>query len=368
MFDFSNFLKSGALLRHIDLKSSNPRIWTLASGPFSISEFHNNDELSICWPDFYFQPTSQKLNYYSTLNQTQLTTQELKELCINFLNNLKKSDSNAKKTSEWNWSSLNQHHFLESYHQIQKDIAHGDVQKAVLSLFAKSQNTPNSRERVEILLKLIELPFEMHVFGFWTPEKGVLGATPEILFEREGHYLKSMSLAGTRIKKNFAQDLLLDSKELQEHQWVIEEIKKNLSLWGEVQQSKTEVLVLPQLEHLQTLFSVQLNDPQISHEEILKALHPTPALGAFPKNYVTQKMIQFPEQEHRWGFGAPLSFLFPNQKWLSLVTIRSLLWNSNSSQIGVGCGIVKESQKEKEWLELNAKYKSILMNLGLEHE
>lgn len=365
MFDFSNFLKSGALLRHKNSEFKDTERWTLIEGPFSDSKFYNNTEFSICWPDFYNPTNTSQLTYFSSLKLTQLSTFELRKLLKTHLDRL-----TAEPSLPWSWSALNKHSFEESYDTIQNDLQKGEIQKAVLSLFAKSQKTPSPKDLIQIILNLTHLPQELHVFGFWTPERGVLGATPEVLFQRKGPQLTSMSLAGTRSKlkdSENSKDLLSDPKEIQEHQWVIDHLHEALSAFGPVQQSKTQVLDLPQLQHLQTLFEVKLNDPNTSPEALLKSLHPTPALGAFPKDYVSQKMWSFAEQETRWGFGSPISFLFPNNNWISLITIRSLLWRSDFSQIGVGCGIIKESQKDKEWSELHLKYNSILKNLGLDH-
>jgi isochorismate synthase EntC len=358
MFDFSNFLINGALLRRT--QPGNHDEWVLVSGPFTSHKKQNNHGVSISWPDFYSINQETSLTYFTSPDFIKISTPELRNLC---------TKSQAQSSLSWEWGPLSHHSFVESFETIKNDIKNEHAEKVVLSLFTQSPKMPTPEEIVQMILNLSALPGELHVFGFWTPQGGVLGATPEILFEKKGSLLKSMSLAGTQSKTASgdasSSALFEDPKELQEHQFVVESLKKSLSTLGVVHQSQLGILELPHLRHLQTLFDVELKTSKMSPEKILNLLHPTPALGAQPKSYVAQKMIHLPEQKNRWGFGSPITFFLPEDHWISLVTIRSLLWKNNLSKIGVGCGIVEQSQKEKEWNELNAKLDSVLRSLGM---
>jgi menaquinone-specific isochorismate synthase len=177
-----------------------------------------------------------------------------------------------------------------------------------------------------------------------------------------------MALAGTlpRAEAAFRPELLKDPKELHEHNLVVQDLEiqlEKLVQSSAVHKSKTQILELPTLQHLVTYLEVQVTNVQV--HDLVKLLHPTPALGVAPRNYGYHWMRDLPGQESRRWFGAPLVFSLPNKEAISLVAIRNIQWNEKESWIGAGCGIVAGSQIDREWAEVQHKLNSIFMMLGL---
>ena len=81
------------------------------------------------------------------------------------------------------------------------------------------------------------------------------------------------------------------------------------------------------------------------------ALHPTPALGAFPKEAGFTWLENYNQQMPRGRYGAPVGCLLNNQA-TCIVAIRNVQWKGSQAKIGAGCGIVKESVLENEWNEI----------------
>lgn len=259
--------------------------------------------------------------------------------------------------------------FRQSFETIQNEIKELRLQKAVPVVFSRSSRAVTPLDRAHWILRLMELPSSVHLYGFWTPESGILGATPETLFHVKGQTLKTMALAGTasRSAGGSQADLLSDPKEQQEHRLVIEDLQEQLRDFGQVTRGETHVVELPTLWHLRTWLEVQLQRPLAGQDlqKLIQRLHPTPALGLAPRARGFSWLRSLPEQQDRHFFGAPLAFRLAKDEVVALVMIRGVQWDSRGAAIGTGCGIVADSQFEKEWSELAAKRNTVLKSLGL---
>ncbi len=349
----TNFLEAGALLRHRDQ-------WILIEGPFKPSEALDCDEITVFFPDFYDLKSSAPLKGARTY---RLSPEELRKNCEAYLAQKPPSKGPLMGAS---WVEPQKEHFRQALEGIQSRIQKNEIQKAVPAIFARSSQTVTAVERAQMLLTLLEAPQTLYVYGFWQKGEGVLGATPEVLFEYSQGVIKTMALAGTCPKAEALQreSLLEDEKEMQEHLFVLEDLKNTLKSWGDVKTAGPGILELPMLYHLKTEIEVHCAQ-QPPFLTLIEQLHPTPALGVAPRSQGYKWMAEFPGQEGRRGFGAPFAFLGPEEA-LCLVAIRNLQWNSSVSMIGSGCGIVAASEFEREWRELYQKRLSVRKILGLE--
>ena len=272
---------------------------------------------------------------------------------------------NVDRQVEFNWSQPREDDFKTVFADIKSRIAREELHKAVPAVFEVSKQTLTPSELRICLAHLVSAASSVIVYGMWYDGKGILGATPETLFTLTENELATMALAGTLPKSPFAspQQLIEDPKERHEHDLVVQDLAHQLSGLGRVDKGTLEVLELPHLFHLRTLLKVRL--PRAVHaDEMLRLLHPTPALGVSPRQYGYHWLSRFAQQELRSRFGAPLVFSLGGELTLALVAIRNVQWNSEGTVLGSGCGIVAESELAKEWLELKAKRDSVKKLLG----
>ena len=225
----------------------------------------------------------------------------------------------------------------------------GEVDKAVPVVFSTSSHALSISEKKQALSKLSQNSNDIIPYGFWNQEQGLLGGTPEVLFSGRDGSFSTMALAGTaRLAEN--HNLLNDDKELHEHKLVIEDISERLRnkklVWSETREWE-----VGNLKHLRTDARFEW---QGNFVELVSLLHPTPALGLYPRSSNWQKLKRLCNPELRGFFGAPFGIVF-DQNWLCLVAIRNVQWNSDRTILGSGCGLVEESTLEKEWHELKAK-------------
>lgn len=348
----TNFLEAGALLRHRDQ-------WILIEGPFHPVSDANRDEITVFFPDFYDLGSSPAL---AGAKIHRLSTEELRKNCEAFLG----QKPAAAPVGKAPWNEPLKEHFATALHRTQDLIKEGRIKKTVPAVFARSEQTVTPQERAQMILTLLETPKTLYVYGLWQNGEGVLGATPELLFDYAKGHLRTMALAGTCPKSESTrrESLLRDEKEMQEHLYVLEDLMSVLHPWGDVKTEGPKIVELPTLYHLKTDVEIQCKTkPEFF--SLIQQMHPTPALGVAPRSAGYKWMKEFPGQEGRGGFGGPFAFI-GKEEAVCLVAIRNLQWNKTSSMIGSGCGVVAASELEREWRELYQKRLSVRKILGLD--
>lgn len=263
--------------------------------------------------------------------------------------------------------------FASTWLRIQEGFRQRGLLKAVPVVFAKGETDLLGEDsRLSLLAKLSALPRHLYVYGMWSSTAGLLGATPELLFERSSQGpIQTVALAGTRGKENprAAEILLNDPKERFEHQLVIDDLRERLSAVGDVEIGATDVLELPTLYHLRTPIQV-LPRENSTFQGLIERLHPTPALGVAPRDLGFSEMRRWDDwAEERGRFGAPFGASYGGggelPREICVVAIRNIQWQGHEVRLGSGCGVVGESHLSREWQELALKRESVKGMLGL---
>lgn len=166
----TNFLESGALLRHREQ-------WVLIEGPFTPVADANRDEITVFFPDFY------DLNASLPLKGTRFHRISSEDLSLNCESYLAQNPAIAAPLAKAPWQEPHKEDFAQSMQMTQERIALGELNKSVPVVFARSQQVVTAIERAQLILRLLQAPSTLYVYGFWNKEQGILGATPEVLFE-----------------------------------------------------------------------------------------------------------------------------------------------------------------------------------------
>ena len=214
------------------------------------------------------------------------------------------------------------------------------------------------------------------VYLWHHPEIGTwLGATPETLLQTKNNNFKTMALAGTQGYNNDI-NVSWDKKEIQEHKFVSDFIIEELSKMNiKCNISDVTTVKAGNLLHLHAIISGRLTSlSQI--KELIKALHPTPAVCGLPKEKAKKFILKNENynREFYTGFLGELNFEKDNRQQKTnrrnienhayqykethtslFVNLRCMQVNNNSIYIYVGGGITKDSNPEKEYLETVAK-------------
>ena len=204
-----------------------------------------------------------------------------------------------------------------------------------------------------------------------------IGTSPERLYHRQDRLFQTEAIAGTRqrgaspqLDRELSEDLRNSLKDLHEHQLVVNNLKSTLA---ELCDSVTidrelTILKLNKVQHLYTQCQGILK-AQITDADLLPKLHPTPAVGGFPR-IPALKLIRELEPFERGWYAAPVGWVGYDETEFA-VAIRSGLIVGGASPrenrdsrlerlrqrllLFAGAGIVRGSQSDDEWAEIENK-------------
>jgi len=193
------------------------------------------------------------------------------------------------------------------------------------------------------------------------PEAAFMGTTPERLYRREGNDLLTEALAGTRPltgeeeeDARLGQELLSENKERREQELVRRELIRQLHLLSDQldAQETPELLKLERKQHLLSKITATLR-PGVTDSDILKALHPTPAVGGAPRANALRELTRLEPFSRGW-YAAPVGVIGEAHTEFS-VAIRSGLVVDRKVNVYSGAGIVAGSDPTAEWQEIENK-------------
>jgi menaquinone-specific isochorismate synthase len=198
-----------------------------------------------------------------------------------------------------------------------------------------------------------------------------VGASPERLFRREGRTVVSEAVAGTRPRGDteeedeaFRRELLQNPKERREHAFVEDAIRSDLEqVCVSVQRPNgTGELALARGRHLHSRLTGTLR-PDTTTTDLLKVLHPTPAVGGVPTdNAVTA--IRTQEPFDRGWYAGPVGWIGRDAAEFA-VGLRAGLVEENQIALFSGAGIVEGSTPDREWEEIEQKIGDFAAIMGV---
>lgn len=182
-----------------------------------------------------------------------------------------------------------------------------------------------------------------------------LGATPETLLRIDGGELTTHALAGTLNGDASIEHFLASPKLREEHNYVTDGLAATLAPFTD--HLVAEPLAVRQagtVSHLETPLVGQLRD-QTGAVEIMQALHPTPAIGGWPRRAALDSLDVIEPYSRGW-FAAPLGWLAPNGNAHAAIAIRSQWVSPQRAVMLAGAGIVRGSDPDLEWHETESKF------------
>ncbi|MGB0452552.1 MAG: chorismate-binding protein [Bacteriovoracaceae bacterium] len=251
-------------------------------------------------------------------------------------------------------SSFNDQRFIDDYN-IAKDLIEAkQLNKAVIyNTYEIELDKPFNVFELSLLRK--KIPHNTSLYGFWKEDQGLIGLSPELLFEKqENNSFKTCALAGTSLDET---ELLGKANTNEEQQTVFNHFesifqKKN---WL-YQVSPKSTLSFGKLKHIhqEIVFHYYGKGDQLVSE-----LAPTPAVGVFPSDKLKETWNNFNFNHLETPYAG--TFHFESQSHdKAIVMIRALEWKKNIVSVHAGCGIVKDSILHEEIEESHNKIKTVL--------
>ncbi len=241
-------------------------------------------------------------------------------------------------------------------------IKDGLVEKVVLARDLTATSTKEIDART--LLQRLEIEYP----STWLfLVNGLVGATPELLVRLSKSLVTSRVLAGTiRKSGNEDKDLALaaslakSSKDLEEHEYAVKSVADGLAPFcssTNVPESPF-VLHLANVMHLATDVTGVLNSSarQADVFTLIEQLHPSAAVCGTPTE-VAKKYISQLEQMDRGRYSGPVGWIDAQGDGEIAIALRCGLLSEDRKSIRIfaGCGIVADSNPEKEFAESQSK-------------
>ena len=248
-------------------------------------------------------------------------------------------------------------------------VESGELEKVVL---AQSLTLALANDLVEpdVLFRLGDTYPDCYRFLFTPPDAGTFfGATPERLVSRDGLTVRTEALAGSTGRGDtpaedewLAAELLDSDKDRHEHELVVDAIREQLApVASAVSTGPLSVRRLATVQHLETAISADLktDDHVLS---LVEALHPTPAVGGLPPDAALETITDTEAFDRGW-YAAPVGWFDAAGNGTFAVAIRSALSRGDRAHLFAGAGIVGDSDPDREWDEVQLKYRPMLDEL-----
>jgi isochorismate synthase len=208
-------------------------------------------------------------------------------------------------------------------------------------------------------------------FGFALREAAFVGASPEVLVVVDERGVRTEAVAGSEPRRGAdlaeVARLLVRDKDRREHALVVDAIRDTLGRVGAQLEPAVEprVRTLRHVHHLVT--PIAAHGADLHPLELVRALHPTPALGGVPR----ERALSFLREHEgfaRGMYAAPIGWVDAGGRGSFVVGIRSALLLPAHTIVFAGAGIVRGSLPSLELAETTAKLRAMLEAAGASAE
>ena len=196
------------------------------------------------------------------------------------------------------------------------------------------------------------------------------GASPELLIRRSGRRAFSQPMAGSVARgateaedERLARELEESSKDAVEHRIVSDFVVDALRPFAQsVSARPPEVVRFTNIQHLATSVGAELVDPPADVLQLAAALHPTPAVGGWPREAADALIDELEGMERGWYAGA-VGWIDSHGDGEFAVALRcGLLWE-DGARLYAGVGVMPDSDPARELEETELKFKALLTAL-----
>ncbi|AOT09921.1 isochorismate synthase [Pseudoalteromonas luteoviolacea] len=289
--------------------------------------------------------------------------------------NTQTTDANQHENKLRNVNYLqDRNHFEQTVTQAKYLFESALLEKIVLSKQVELE-FEHPLDRKHVLNQLLTQSQSGYHFAFPTEQSSVLmGVSPELLLRKQDETVSSNPLAGSiprdpcsKVEAQRRAALFNSKKDRHEHAVVIDDMRQllapvcdNLSIPAE-----PSLLHTATMWHLSTVISGHLKDPDTHILDLANQLHPTPALCGKPTKPAYQHILEL-EGHGRNLFSGIIGWCDQqgNGEWV--VVIRCGELKDHVAKLFAGAGIVAASDPSSEWLETEAKLKTMLNALSVQ--
>jgi isochorismate synthase len=196
------------------------------------------------------------------------------------------------------------------------------------------------------------------------------GASPELLVRRSAGRAFAQPMAGSVARgstdaddERLARQLIDSSKDANEHRIAAKFVADALGPFSSTVAARDpEVVRFTNIQHLATSIQAELHEPAADALTLAAALHPTPAVGGWPREAADVLIDELEGMDRGWYAGAVGWIDGRGDGELAVALRCGLLWE-DGARLFAGVGVMPDSDPARELEETELKFKALLTAL-----
>ena len=348
------------LLKQIELQSDIPDAsFNLVESVYVFDHF--KEELFVIASNLFSQNTEAQVE--QELNNMIET---LKDISL-FQN---KIDHTLRGELETN---ISEEDFMQEVEYYKSLISKGDMFQVVPSRIYKYKHYFNEQHKdtlkLQIYKNLKRQNPSPYMYYIDDEERSIIGSSPESFIKKQGDIITTNPIAGTNKRGQTEEEdkqneiaLITDEKELAEHRMLVDLGRNDLNMiaqTGSVYMPK--LMTVERFEHVMHIVSIVEGKirPDITPLQMITALLPAGTVSGAPKTRAITRIYESRKRK-RGIYAGGVGYINCNHDLDFALTIRTMVVDNEYVNVEAGCGVVYDSNPQKELKETMIKAKSLL--------
>ena len=263
-------------------------------------------------------------------------------------------------------STVSRERFCAAVERAREYIRAGDIVQVVLAHRLEAEVTADPFDVYRALRVINPSPY---LFFLRLGELTLVGSSPEVLVRRDGTRVLTRPIAGTRGRgadeaedSRLERELCDSEKERAEHLMLVDLGRNDLGrICGFGTVRTPEFMAVERYSHVMHLVSRvegELRGP-MGNAEVLEACFPAGTVSGAPK-IRAMEIIDELEPVRRGAYAGAVGYFDFHGNMDTCIAIRTLLFRGGRAHLGVGAGIVADSEPEAEYVETLRKGSALM--------
>lgn len=348
------------LLKQIELQSDIPDAsFNLVESVYVFDHF--KEELFVIASNLFSQNTEAQVEH--ELNKMVET---LKDISL-FQNKIEHTSRGELETN------ISEEDFMKEVEYYKSLISQGDMFQVVPSRIYKYKHYFNEQNKdtlkLQIYKNLKRQNPSPYMYYIDDEERSIIGSSPESFIKKQGDIITTNPIAGTNKRGQTEEEdkqnevaLITDEKELAEHRMLVDLGRNDLNMiaqTGSVYMPK--LMTVERFEHVMHIVSIVEGKirPEITPLQMITALLPAGTVSGAPKTRAITRIYESRKRK-RGIYAGGVGYINCNHDLDFALTIRTMVVDNEYINVEAGCGVVYDSNPQKELKETMIKAKSLL--------
>ncbi|MES5812060.1 anthranilate synthase component I [Mammaliicoccus sciuri] len=270
-------------------------------------------------------------------------------------------------------TNISEEDFMQEVEYYKSLISKGDMFQVVPSRIYKYKHYFNEQHKdtlkLQIYKNLKRQNPSPYMYYIDDEERTIIGSSPESFIKKQGDVITTNPIAGTNKRGQTEEEdkqneiaLITDEKELAEHRMLVNLGRNDLNMiaqTGSVYMPK--LMTVERFEHVMHIVSIVEGKirPEITPLQMITALLPAGTVSGTPKTRAITRIYESRKRK-RGIYAGGVGYINCNHDLDFALTIRTMVVDNEYVNVEAGCGVVYDSNPQKELKETMIKAKSLL--------